>query len=102
LNEKLIRYRIHSAQETGGKQNEIEKYISINKNLLIENIEIDSFKTLKFILNKIEINLQIQNGISEIETKDFDNTNKSIANNLHLDSIIWVIMTHENTYQNCN
>ena len=84
LNEKLIRYRIHSAQETGGKQNEIEKYISINKNLLIENIEIDSFKTLKFILNKIEINLQIQNGISEIETKDFDNTNYiAILKNKH-------------------
>lgn len=74
LNEKLIRYRIHSSQETGGKLNEIEKYISINKNLLIENIEINSFKTFKFILNKIEINLHIQNEINKIELKDFDNS----------------------------
>jgi len=88
LEDKLIRYRIHSAQAIGGMTENIEKYIELNANLLegIPNINnsINSFKDLRYILNKIEINLQIQNGISEIETKDFDNTNYiAILKNKH-------------------
>ena len=79
LNEKLIRYRIHSDQAIGGKTKNIEKYIELNANLLkgIPNINnsIVSFKDLRYILNKIEINLEIQNEISKIQTKSFDNTN---------------------------
>jgi len=88
LEDKLIRYRIHSAQAIGGMTENIEKYIELNANLLegipIINNSINSFKDLRYILNKIEINLQIQNGISEIETKDFDNTNYiAILKNKH-------------------
>lgn len=73
LNEKLIRYRIHSDQTIGGKTENIEKYIDLNTNLLSEELNINSFKELRYILNKIEINLQIQNKISKIENKKFDN-----------------------------
>ena len=73
LNEKLIRYRIHPSQETGGRKDEIEKYIEINKNLFIENAEFKSFKELRYILNKIEINLHIQNEIKKLPYKEFDN-----------------------------
>jgi glycosyltransferase involved in cell wall biosynthesis len=84
LNEKLIRYRLHPKQETGGRKDEIEKYIEINKNLYIENINVNSFKELRYILNKIEINLEIQNEISKIETKGFDNVNYiTILKNKH-------------------
>jgi len=79
LEEKLIHYRIHSNQAIGGRSEDIEKYIELNANLLevIPNINnsITSFKDLRYILNKIEINLHIQNEISKIEKKDFDNTN---------------------------
>ena len=48
------------------------------------NISIANFKDLRFILNKIEINLHIQNEISKIETKSFDNTNYiAILKNKH-------------------
>ena len=63
LNEKLIRYRLHPKQETGGRKDEIEKYIEINKNLYFEKINVGSFKELRYILNKIEINLHIQKEI---------------------------------------
>jgi glycosyltransferase involved in cell wall biosynthesis len=78
LEDKLIHYRIHSEQAIGGMTENIEKYIELNINLLggkpnINN-SINSFKDLRYILNKIEINLKIQNEISKIETKDFLNT----------------------------
>lgn len=75
LNEKLIRYRLHPKQETGGRKDEIEKYIEINKNLYFEKINVDSFKELRYILNKIEINLHIQNEIKKINYKNFNNDN---------------------------
>ena len=88
LDNKLIRYRIHSAQAIGGMTKNIEKYIELNANLLegIPNINnsIASFKDLRYILNKIETNLQIQNEISKIENKNFDNTNYlAILKNKH-------------------
>jgi len=75
LNEKLIRYRLHPGQETGGRKDEIEKYIEVNKKLFFEKINVDSFKELRYILNKIEINLHIQNEIKKIEYKSFNNDN---------------------------
>jgi glycosyltransferase involved in cell wall biosynthesis len=88
LEDKLIRYRIHSAQAIGGMTENIEKYIELNANLLegIPNINnsITSFKDLRYILNKIEINLEIQNEISKIENKNFYNTNYlAILKNKH-------------------
>ena len=79
LEDKLIRYRIHSKQAIGGKTKNIEKYIELNANLLEVtpniNNSIASFKDLRYILNKIEINLEIQNEISKIEKKEFVNAN---------------------------
>ena len=66
LDEKLIKYRLHPAQETGGRKDEIEKYIEINKSLFFENVEFETFKELRYILNKIEINLHIQNEIKKL------------------------------------
>jgi glycosyltransferase involved in cell wall biosynthesis len=88
LEEKLIRYRIHSAQAIGGMTENIEKYIDLNTNLLEgttnTNNSIVSFKDLRYILNKIETNLQIQKEISKIENKNFDNTNYiAILKNKH-------------------
>ena len=88
LVDKLIRYRIHPEQAIGGMTENIEKYNELNANLLEVkpniNNSISSFKYLRYILNKIEINLEIQNEISKIETKDFDNTNYiAILKNKH-------------------
>jgi len=88
LEDKLIRYRIHSAQAIGGMTENLEKYIELNANLLEgtpnTNNSIISFKDLSYILNKIETNLQIQNEISKIENKNFDNTNYiAILKNKH-------------------
>jgi hypothetical protein len=88
LNEKLIRYRIHSNQAIGGITENIEKYIELNANLLEAepniNNNIASFKDLRFILTKIEINLHIQIEISKIDKKDFNNTNYiTILKNKH-------------------
>jgi glycosyltransferase involved in cell wall biosynthesis len=73
LDERLIRYRLHPSQETGGRRDEIEKYIEINKNLFFEKKEVETFKDLRYILNKIEINLHIQNEIKKQPYKEFDN-----------------------------
>ena len=78
LDEKIIRYRIHSNQAIGGMTQNLEKYISLNTDLLGDtpniNSSIMSFKDLRYILNKIEINLQIQNEINKISNKDFNNS----------------------------
>jgi len=73
VNEKLINYRLHPTQETGGRKTDIEKYIERNKQLFDEDIEIKTFEDLKFILNKIEINLFIQKEIKKLNNKVFDN-----------------------------
>ena len=88
LEEKLIRYRIHLSQAIGGKTKNIEKYIELNANLLEGGLNLNNsianFKDLRYILNKIEINLQIQNEISKLENKQFDNVNYiAILKNKH-------------------
>jgi len=88
LEDKLIRYRIHSAQAIGGMTKNIEKYIDLNTNLLEGttniNNSITSFKDLRYILNKIETNLEIQKEISKLKNKSFDNSNYiAILKNKH-------------------
>jgi len=73
LDEKLIRYRLHSTQETGGRKNEIIQYIKLNKDIFLENENVESFKFLRYILNKIEWNLYIQNEIKKIPNLSFNN-----------------------------
>ena len=75
LEDKLIRYRIHSQQAIGGKTENLETFIGLNNSLFLEDLNIESFKNLIYILNKIEINLHIQNEINKIENKCFDNKN---------------------------
>ena len=79
LDEKIIRYRIHSKQAIGGKTKEVEKYIRLNKDILgeIPNIDssINNFKDLRYILNKIEINLKIQIGINELSHENLESLN---------------------------
>ena len=73
LNEKLIRYRLHPTQETGGRKNELIEYIKLNKDIFLENENVESFKFLRYILNKIEWNLYIQNEIKKIPNLSFNN-----------------------------
>ena len=84
LDEKLIRYRIHSEQTIGGKTKNIENFIRLNNSLFIEDFKLESFKNLLYILNKIEINLNIQTEVSKIQKKCFDNVNYiAILKNKH-------------------
>ena len=84
LNEKLINYRLHPTQETGGRKTDIEKYIERNKQLFNDDMEVKTFEDLRFILNKIEINLLIQKQIKKIGCIGFDNENYiTILENKH-------------------
>ena len=84
LNEKLINYRLHPTQETGGRKTDIEKYIERNKQLFNDDMEVQTFEDLRFILNKIEINLFIQKQIKKLGSIDFDNENYiTILENKH-------------------
>jgi glycosyltransferase involved in cell wall biosynthesis len=73
LDEKLIRYRIHSRQSIGGKIENVHKYINLNTSLFLEENNTTTFEDLRFILNKIEINLLIQKEIKKLAHKGFDN-----------------------------
>jgi len=84
LNEKLINYRLHPTQETGGRKTDIEKYIERNKQMFLKDTELSSFEDLRFILNKFEINLFIQKEIKKLGSIDFDNENYiTILENKH-------------------
>jgi len=76
LDEKIIRYRIHPKQAIGGVIKDVEKYNSLNEDMLGDlpnlNNGINKFKDLRYILNKIETNLQIQNGINKIPHVDLE------------------------------
>ena len=99
LNEKLINYRLHPAQETGGRKTDIEKYIDRNKQLFNDDIDVKTFEDLRFILNKIEINLLIQKEIKKLEHKIFDNEKYILilenkhANYIHIGFQKWPLLS---------
>lgn len=67
LNKKLIKYRIHNQQSIGGIEENIEKFIEYNKDILLDNFTFNSFKDVRFILHKIENNIKIIIGIKHAE-----------------------------------
>jgi glycosyltransferase involved in cell wall biosynthesis len=73
IEDKLIKYRLHPKQETGGKKAEMQKYIQMNWDLLNNQIHIDNFQDMKYILNRIEINLHVQYQIKKYNQKLYDN-----------------------------
>ena len=75
MEEKLIQYRLHPKQETGGKKVDIQKYIQMNLDLLNNQMHFDNYADLKYLLNRIEINLHIQYQIKKYDHKLYDNTN---------------------------
>ena len=75
MDEKLIQYRLHPKQETGGKKVDMQKYIQMNLDLLNNQKHFDNYADLKYILNRIEINLHIQYQIKKYAHKLYDNTN---------------------------
>ena len=75
MEEKLIQYRLHPKQETGGKKMDMQKYIQMNLELLNNQMHFDNYADLKYILNRIEINLHIQYQIKKYAHKLYDNTN---------------------------
>lgn len=75
MEEKLIQYRLHPKQETGGKKVDMQKYIQMNLDLFNNQMYFDNYADLKYILNRIEINLHIQYQIKKYAHKLYDNTN---------------------------
>ncbi len=73
IEDKLIKYRLHPKQETGGKKAEMQKYIQMNWDLLINQIHVDNFQDMKYILNRIEINMHVQYQIKKYAQKLYDN-----------------------------
>jgi hypothetical protein len=74
IEDKLIKYRLHPKQETGGKKSEMQKYIQMNWELLNNQMHIDNFQDMKYILNRIEINMHVQYQIKKFSQKLYDNT----------------------------
>ncbi len=74
IEDKLIKYRLHPKQETGGKKSEMQKYIQMNWGLLNNQIHVDNFQDMKYILNRIEINMHVQYQIKKYSQKLYDNT----------------------------
>ncbi len=70
---KLIKYRLHDKQQVGGKTAEIQKYIQMNWELLNNQIQINNFLDMKYILNRIEINMHVQYQIKKYDKKLYDN-----------------------------
>jgi glycosyltransferase involved in cell wall biosynthesis len=74
MEDKLIKYRLHPKQETGGKKSEMQKYVKMNWELLNNQIHVDNFQDMKYILNRIEINMHVQYQIKKYAQKLYDNT----------------------------
>jgi glycosyltransferase involved in cell wall biosynthesis len=74
IEDKLIKYRLHDKQQVGGKTEKMQKYIKINWDLLNNQIQIDNFQDMKYILNRIEINMHVQYQIKKYAQKLYDNT----------------------------
>ncbi len=75
IEDKLIKYRLHPKQETGGKKAEMQKFIQMNWDLFNNQIQIDNFQDMKYILNRIEINMHVQYQIKKYTQKLYDNAN---------------------------
>lgn len=73
IDDKLIKYRLHDKQQVGGKIAEMQKYIQMNWDLLNNQIQIDNFQDMKYILNRIEINMHVQYQIKKYAQKLYDN-----------------------------
>ena len=73
IEDKLIKYRLHPKQETGGKKAEMQKFIQMNWDLLNNQMHIDNFQDMKYILNRIEINMHVQYQIKKYAQKLYDN-----------------------------
>lgn len=73
IEDKLIKYRLHDNQQVGGKTVEIQKYIQMNWDLLNNQIHVDNFQDMKYILNRIEINMHVQYQIKHFVQKLYDN-----------------------------
>lgn len=73
IEDKLIKYRLHDKQQVGGKIAKMQKYIQMNWELLNNQIHIDNFQEMKYILNKIEINMHVQYQIKKYAQKLYDN-----------------------------
>jgi glycosyltransferase involved in cell wall biosynthesis len=73
IEDKLIKYRLHPKQETGGKKAEMQKFIQMNWDLLNNQMHIDNFHDMKYILNRIEINMHVQYQIKKYAQKLYDN-----------------------------
>lgn len=68
INEDLIKYRIHDQQSIGGIEENMERYLEYNKDILLNNFTFSSFKDVRFILHKIENNIKIILGIKRTES----------------------------------
>lgn len=75
IEDKLIKYRLHDKQQVGGKTAMMKKYIQMNWDLLNNQIQIDNFQDMKYILNRIEINMHVQYQINKYALKLHDNAN---------------------------
>jgi glycosyltransferase involved in cell wall biosynthesis len=73
IEDKLIHYRLHPKQEIGGKKEKMHKYIQMNLDLLNNNMQFENYEDLKYILNRIEINLHIQYQINKYPHKLYNN-----------------------------
>ena len=73
IEDKLIKYRLHPKQETGGKKAEMQKFIQMNWDLLNNQMHIDNFQDMKYILNRIEINMHVQYQIKKYSKKLYVN-----------------------------
>lgn len=73
IEDKLIHYRLHPKQETGGKKEKMHKYIQMNLDLLNNHMQFKNYVDLKYILNRIEINLHIQYQINKYPHKLYNN-----------------------------
>jgi glycosyltransferase involved in cell wall biosynthesis len=74
IEDKLIKYRLHDKQQVGGKKSNMQKFIQMNWDLLNNQIQIDNFQDMKYILNRIEINMHVQYQINKYAQKLYDNT----------------------------
>ncbi|MFM1757422.1 MAG: hypothetical protein RL621_2419 [Bacteroidota bacterium] len=74
IEDKLIKYRLHPKQETGGKKAEMQKFIQMNWDLLNNQMHIDNFQDMKYILNRIDINMHVQYQIKKYAQKLYDNS----------------------------